>query len=240
MAGPPAPGPTHPPRAAAGFTLVEVLVAVAILALVVTFFLTLRTTALIDATETRNLRVAREVAEQMLSELMAGARETAPDSGIIVPLEKYPGFSYQFLLGEKAISEWESNEASQESIENHSEESYRRNDQLAWVRERDTQRLANQKGLSVDQLREQQLEQEQKEDVVPSETETEDVAIVVFYPDVRAVGRSVTTGTFVLKAKISTLAVSGLTPQQSEELATKKGKGTTTPPANGSGNEGAR
>jgi prepilin-type N-terminal cleavage/methylation domain-containing protein len=223
----------------AGFTLIEVMIAVAVLALVATLFLTLRTTALVDATETRNVRVARELAEQMLSELMAGARETAPESGIILPLEKYPGFSYQFLIGEKAISEWESNQANEASFEEQNEEGFRRHEQLAWVRERDEQRLARQKGLSVTELREQELEREEKADEVPSETETEDVAIVVAYPDVRAVGRAVETGTFVLKAKISTLAISGLTPQQSDEMAKTKGASASANAPGNTGSEGA-
>ena len=227
----------------AGFTLVEVVIAVAVLALVATYFLTLRTQALVDATETRNVRVAREVAEQLLSELKAGARETAPDSGIILPLEKYPGFNYQFLVGEKAISEWESNQANEKSFEDESEEGFRRTEQLAWTRERDEQRLARQKGLSITQLREQELEAEEKADQVPSETEAEDVAIVVGYPEVQGPGRPMTTGTFVLKARISTLAISGLTPQQSDDMAKAKGTNapaTATGATGNMGSEGSR
>ena len=65
----------------AGFTLLEALVAMAVLAMVVTYFLSTRTTALIDAAETRNWRIAREIAEHHLSELKAGAREVPPESG---------------------------------------------------------------------------------------------------------------------------------------------------------------
>ena len=66
--------PTHH-RREEGFTLLEALVALSIIALVVMNCLMFRTGALVDATEARNWRVAREVAQEILSELKAGARE---------------------------------------------------------------------------------------------------------------------------------------------------------------------
>ena len=66
------------PATAAGFTLIEALVAMAILAVVVIHFLGTRTNALIDSAEARNWRTARELAEHYLSEIAAGALELRP------------------------------------------------------------------------------------------------------------------------------------------------------------------
>ena len=58
-----------------GFTLLESLIALSILAAVVMHFLGSRTSALIDAAEARNWRLAREIAASKMSELKAGANE---------------------------------------------------------------------------------------------------------------------------------------------------------------------
>ena len=47
------------PRAERGFTLVEALVALAIVSMIVISYIGIRTTALIDATQARNWRLAR-------------------------------------------------------------------------------------------------------------------------------------------------------------------------------------
>jgi prepilin-type N-terminal cleavage/methylation domain-containing protein len=209
------------PRATAGFTLLEALVAMAILTFVVMYFQGMRTDALVDSTEARNQRIARELAEHHLSELKAGAREMPPESGVELTLEKFPGFSLKFLIGETAITEHETMEAgfAEDS------EGWQKSQQLDWQRDRDEVRRANSRGLDLVTYRDQQLQDKEKEDQVPSETDYEEVAVVVYYPDVR---RAVTesrdvVASYVLKAKVSTLAIAGITPQQAEALANQKG-----------------
>ena len=102
---------------------------------------------------------------------------------------------------------------------------------LQWQRERNEQRLAQQKGMSLQDFRDEQQRSELEDDELPSEDDLEDVAIVVYYPDVRA--DSVTgVGQLVLKAKVSTLAIEGLTPEQAQVLANERGEAT---PSKGGG-----
>ena len=87
-----------------GFTLIEALLAIAIVAMVVTTVLSIRTGALIDANEARNWRVAREVAQEILSELAAGARDEVVDYRMVpqpIPtMTDVEDWSYQIVIGE--------------------------------------------------------------------------------------------------------------------------------------------
>ena len=56
-----------------GMLLIEALVAMLIVAMVTIAYIGIRSTALIDATRARNGRLAREIAEEKLSTLQAGA-----------------------------------------------------------------------------------------------------------------------------------------------------------------------
>lgn len=226
----------------AGFTLVEALVAMAILSIVLLGFLGTRSDALVDSAEARNWRMARELAQQILSELQAGAREIPPTSGEIVPVtEDYPpGFSYQVLIGEEHIAAHEAQMV--QSLE--TDAGYQQQDRMAWQHERDQQRMARQKGLSLDDWRRQRLAEEtEEEDEVPSETDLEEVAVVVYFPDVRLRDSGSDELNFVLKAKVSTLAVQGLTPEQAQAMANAKGvatnPGNQPPGASGAGGTGA-
>jgi len=207
-------------RPDAGFTLIEVVVALGILAFVILTFLGTRTEALIDATEARNWRLAREIAEEVLSELQAGARETPPD-GTRIPIEKYEGFSYQILVGEDVVTDHESSQANAwESTDDA------RGDRLAWQRERDDIRLASQKGLSLQTYRDQQREEDydiDEDDEIPSEDEFEEVLVVVYFPEVRITEDSNPEGSFQLRANVSTLAVAGLTPDEADSMAQARG-----------------
>ena len=217
-----------------GFTLIEVSIAVAIVGIVMGIFLALRTTALIDATEGRNWRLARELAEQMLSELRAGARELPPTSGQITPFKDYPDFSYQFLIGETAISNHESSLATDRDVSTGSSES----DRLAWQRNRDQSRVAGQKGLSLDQNQQNQQKQTEEEKL-PSEDEIEEVAIIIYFPIVRTEQmEEKSEDTFTLKAKICTMAIQGLTPDKADAYAKSKGKDSSTPTTPGSAGSG--
>ena len=216
--------PSH--RTDAGFTLLEAVVALAIVALVVTSYLGIRTSAVADGIEARNWRLAREIAEERLSELVAGAHETEPQSGITVDLERYPGFSYQMLIGESAISDAEAQISSDAALEDNGTDA---RDRQEWQRNRDTLRKAQSRGLSATEYQDQVAAEEYQrklEAKAPSEDEYEDVAVVVFFPklDARYQGQR---ESFMIKTKASTLAISGLTPEQAQQVAEAQGQGAT-------------
>ncbi|MEY2981117.1 MAG: hypothetical protein RL562_1344, partial [Planctomycetota bacterium] len=144
-------GSTSSPRRATsqrGFTLIEALVAMVLLSIVVLQFLAMRSTALVDAAEARNQRIARELAEQYLSELLAGAREVPPESRQQLEVQGYPGFRYQFLIGEAAIQDAESEIADTVDM-SMPDGAASSTDRLAWQRERDNLRRAQSMGLSM-------------------------------------------------------------------------------------------
>jgi prepilin-type N-terminal cleavage/methylation domain-containing protein len=213
-------------RKSAGFTLIEALVAMAILSLVVIHFLGTRTEAMIDAAEAQNWRIARELAERYLSQIKAGANEFRPENREMLDVEENPGFRYQVLIGEAAIADVESEIAGAEDY-NASTSDYRQSDRIAWQQEREQLRRARSAGLTMDEYEDQLLEEERLEDQIPSDTELEDVAVVVFFPNVRpSEDDSEPESSFMLKAKISTMAIHGLTPEQAEIIATERGEGT--------------
>ena len=205
-----------------GFTLIEALVAMAILATVVLGFLGTRTGALTDATEARNWRLARELAEEEMSMLMAGAHEMPPESGRIIPFEKYPGFSLQVLIGESAIASHGESLAGDLDQGGFGDNTQR----LMWQRDRDNLVQASQKGMSYleyeDFLRDEELRKEE-EDQVPSEVDLEDVMVVIYFPVVRFDSPR-EEDSFTLKAKVSTLSLEGLTPEEAERYAESRGQ----------------
>ena len=69
-----------------GMLLIEALVAMLIVATVTITFIGIRSNSLIDATRARNWRLAREIAEEKLSTLQAGAHEVPPESGTVLPI----------------------------------------------------------------------------------------------------------------------------------------------------------
>src|SRR5262245_47549901 len=111
--------PRHgtPPHRASGFTLVEVMVAVTILAVVLLSFLSTRSQALADAIQARNGRMARSIAEEQLSKLQAGGNETRPEP-MPIEVQGYPGFRYVVLIGEQAIANAEAEINSQSAQDN--------------------------------------------------------------------------------------------------------------------------
>lgn len=221
----------------AGFTLLEAMVAMAIVAMVVLSFLGIRTTALVDATQARNWRLAREIAEERLSEVQAGAFETPPRSGEELPLEKYPGFSLKFVIGETAIGQLETELADSAAAEDEGA-----GDRLAWQRNREQFRRASSKGLSAIDFQEQQLaaeEQRRREEKPPSETEFEEIAVVVYFPKLNATQPD-QRETLLIRARLSTLALSGRTPDQAAALAAAQGGGSNSPQAPGAAGAGAK
>jgi prepilin-type N-terminal cleavage/methylation domain-containing protein len=211
----------HTSRTADGFTLLEALVALALVAMIVISYLGVRTTALVDATEARNWRLAQEIGEQVMSELKAGAREDTIESGNEISLEQkyHKGWSYKIVIGEAAVGQIEADLASERG-ENTAEV----NERNQWQQDRDLYRRASEKGLSYqdyqDQLRQQEDERVRQEKA-KSETDFEDVAVVVYFPKTRLDQEG--KDALVLKAKISSLALSGMTPDQAQQDAESKG-----------------
>ena len=206
----------------AGFTLLEAVVALAIVAMVVTSYLGIRTSALADGLEARNWRLAREIAEERLSEIVAGAHELPPQSGIRVDLEKYKGFSYEVWIGESAIGELEA-KLSSAAAETDSQSQ----DRLNWQHNVDRYRKASARGLSAMDYDSQiaaEEEQRRLQAKAPTETEFEEIAVVVFFPklDPKYDGQQ---ESFVIKKKVSTLALSGMTPEQAKQIAESQGEG---------------
>lgn len=220
-----------------GFTLIEALLALAIVALVVTTALSIRTSALVDATEARNWRVAREVAQEVLSELRAGARDEVVDFRMrrepIPKMKDIEGWSYQIAIGDQAIADVEAELTAFVGEDTSSR------DRLEWQQERDDLRASRKAGQSYYEYREQsRLAEEERletEDLPPSEDEYEEVAVFVFFPNTRGIvgGVGNETAHFVLKARISTLAIEGLTPDEAEAA-----NGTQGSDPDGTGGDG--
>lgn len=223
------------PGAQRGFTLVEALVALAIVSTIVISYIGIRTTALIDATQARNWRLAREIAEEKMSELRAGAHEVPPTSGDLVELEKFPEFAYKVVIGEAAVNELESSLASEAA--GGDEAAAERNE---WQQNRENYRRAQQSGMSAAEYDEQQLVQEQEtalrlQEEAPSATKFEVVAVAVYFPklDPDFEGQK---DTLVIKARLSTLAISGKTPEMAEREAAARGEGAAGGEGAGGGN----
>ncbi len=214
-----------------GFTLMEAMVALAIVSMVVLSYLGIRTSALMDATEARNWRLARELAEEKLSELRAGAREIRPENGAEVPFDQYPGFRYRILIGESAISTAESELASQAAGEDETALA-----RAEWQQNRDIYRKASSQGLSYyeyqDKVAQEQTDRELAEKT-PDELQFEDVAVMVLFPKTSIEQEG--DDHFLLKDRLSTLALSGMTPEQAELIAKSRGEGATGNAAAGGG-----
>ncbi|MBL8732753.1 MAG: prepilin-type N-terminal cleavage/methylation domain-containing protein [Planctomycetes bacterium] len=218
-----------------GFTLVEALVAMMIVAMVVISYLGIRTSALIDATRARDWRLAREIAEEKMSELQAGARETQPENGAEVPIEKYEGFSYKIVIGESAVADLEA-EVDSIAADAGTEESER----LSWQRDRDNYRKAAGRGLTQQEYEDQLLENDyarKMAEKAPSETDLEEVAVAVYFPKLEA-DHPDQKEVLVIKARISTLALSGMTPDQAAVVAQARGESSSGGEANGSAASG--
>ena len=227
--------PAGGPSREHGFTLIEALVALMIVSMVVMQFLGIRTSALVDATKARNWRLAREIAEERLSELQAGAHETRPRSGESISLEeKYRGFSYKVVLGESEVSRIESELADSAAGEDSAV-----GEKLTWQRDRDQYRKASQRGLSYSEYQDKVLEEDTQrrlEEQAPSETDFEEVAIVVYFPKLDP-DYPDQQDSLMIKSRVSTLAISGLTPDQAATMAAQMGTGST--PAGGGSSGGS-
>lgn len=223
----PRPDYTQPDYTQRGFTLLEALVALSIVAMIVLSFLGIRTTALTDATRARNWRLAREIAEEKLSEVQAGALENAVQSGEERRLEKFPGFSYRLVVGENAVTRLESELASSAAGEDEVA-----NDRIDWQRNREQFRKASARGLSAIDYHDKLVEEENQrllESKAPSETDLEQLAVVVYFPklDPDYEGQR---DALLIKTRVPTLALSGMTPDEAAVVAAAKGEGAAATP----------
>lgn len=215
----------RPTPGQAGFTLIEAMVALGIVAMVVISFIGIRTSALVDATQARNWRLARELAEEKMSELQAGARETPPESGQSVDFDKYPDWSYKIVVGEAAVSQLESEVATSAAGDDSAAA-----DRIDWQRDRTDYKRAQERGLSFSDYRDQQAEEDYKrrtEEQVPSADEFEDVAVAIYFPKLNPDYEGEKEA-LVIKAKLSTLALSGLTPDEAAQIADARGVAPAT------------
>lgn len=216
-----------------GFMLLEALVALSIVAIVVTSYLGIRTSAVADGIEARNWRLARELAEERMSELLAGAFDTPPQSGIEVQFDRYEGFSYQIVIGESSIGELEASIASDSASEDDADIQAR--DRNEWQENLETYRKASARGMTAleyqDQIAAEEL-QRRLANKAPSETEFEQVAVVVFFPKLEARHQS-QRESFIIKSKISSLALSGMTPEEARQIAEAQGSTDSAAAAGG-------
>lgn len=206
-----------------GFTLIEALVALAVVAMVVLTFLGIRTEALVDATWARNWRLAREIAEERMSEIQAGGHESPPQSGQEISLEeKYAKYwGYKVVIGETDVGDAETEIANLAAGED--EGASERND---WERNRELYRKAKSLGMSEMEYRDKVADDEEArklEEKAPSETDLEDVGVIVYFPKVNA-DHEGDRDALMIKAKVSTLAISGMTPEQAKALAESRGE----------------
>jgi len=224
-----------------GFTLLEAMVAMMITSLIVLSFLGIRTNALVDATQARNWRLAREIAEEKMSELQAGARDSMPENGLKVPLEKYEGFEYEIVIGESNVADVEG-----ELANNAAGEDTEARDRADWQRRREDYRKASSRGQSAIEYSDQRSEDVNLRlaEKVPSDTDFEEVAVIVYFPKLGASYEG-EKDALMIKARLSTLAISSRTPQEAQMEAAARGQtpgsstGGSTPPAGGSSDPAA-
>lgn len=91
----------------AGFTLVEVAVALVIVAIGLTLCLQSLQTAKMQAAHTRNLKLARELGVMTLGQVESGLYQEEIQSGFTASYaqEGYPDFYFEVLLGEDAFED---------------------------------------------------------------------------------------------------------------------------------------
>jgi hypothetical protein len=150
------------------------------------------------------------------------------------------------VIGETSVSEIESELADAAAGEDTA--ATERNE---WQRDREQYRKASARGLSYGEYQDKLIEEEAKrklEEKTPSETEFEEVAVIVYFPKLNADYEG-EKDALMIKSRISTLALEGLTPEQAESIAASKGEAPTSgspigspgsPGSSGSSGEGRK
>lgn len=205
----------------AGFTLLEVLVAMAVLAIATLTLTGMRTTSIIDAAEARNARIAREIATRVLSEVEAGVLRAYDMRGVRHEVEDLPYFTWRIVIGEGEIQEAETELTEMAASESGRDEDQRLNDRQQWLNRRREVNRARELNKPIDDLETQELEVDES----PDEDTIEEVAIFVYWPTMKPkTDNEDEEGIFRLRGQVTTLALSGLT----EEQAEARGDGEST------------
>ncbi len=194
-----------------GFSLLEVLVAVAILAIALLTLVGLRTDSLVTATSARNLRIAKTFAKRILTQVQAGQFDAWELRGTEHPLEEIEGFSYRIFIGEAEIQEELGRIAESQADESGNEKDQKRYEKLDWIKRRRMMREARDRGEDTATLDTGVSEEATEEDETPDEETFEDLGVFIYYFDPQ---RSDSMGVFSLRGRTSTLALSGLTPDE--------------------------
>ncbi len=231
---------TGRPGGEGGFTLVEALVAFAILTLAVVGLIWSRSKAVQQATEARNLKLAVKIARETLDKLKAGMnQENLVDLDTWQEVENYPGYYVRIVSGDMEISDFETSLAEmeddqqelrrldlQERLRLARETSPGETERAGTARTGGTQGGAAQPGL-------ENPDDTQEEQPIDEDT-LEEVVVAVKYPSLNFKKHPNGEGIFLLRDQISTLALSGMTPEEVEEgNATLQGGG-----AGGTGSSG--
>ncbi|MEZ5987896.1 MAG: prepilin-type N-terminal cleavage/methylation domain-containing protein [Planctomycetota bacterium] len=204
--------PTTPARRAAGFTLVEILAALMILALALIPLMGLRMGSVETSVEARNKRIAAGIAQQVLSEIQAGLHRAWELRHERHPFEGFNGFTWEVLIGETEIQNVLSAHAEEEANVQDSDDAYRRLERWQWLEDRMNRKRASRLGVDVDQAEDMETEV----DDTPDEDTVEEVAVMVsYFSPLRRDGQ----GLFLLRGEATTLALSGLTSEQAKELS---------------------
>ncbi len=194
-----------------GFSLLEVLVAVAILSIALLTLAGLRTDSLVTATSARNLRIAQTFAKRILTQLQAGQFDAWELRGTEHQLEEIEGFSYRIFIGEAEIQEELGRIAEDQADESGNEKDQKRYEKLDWIKRRRMMREARDRGEDTTTLDTASTEEPTEEDEAPDEETFEDLGVFIYYFDPK---RSDSMGVFSLRGRASTLALSGLTPDE--------------------------
>ncbi len=196
-----------------GFTLLEILVAFAILSIALLSLVGMRTDGLMKSAEARNLRIASSLAQEVLAEIRAGQRDAWEMRSIDHPFDKYPDFSFRVYIGEAEIGGRESSLAEQQAdAEDGSDADRKRKDRLDWLQYRRDSKRATKTGTDIDEL---DNDEEKTEEVDSPDEETfEELGIEIRYPSPLNPDNF---SFFMLRSRVTTLALSGLTPEQASE-----------------------
>jgi len=184
-----------------GFTLVEAMVAFTILVLATVGMIWSRSGSVEQAAESRNLRLAVKIARESLDFLKAGRnQEEIGYLNVWSAHQDYRDFEVRIVSGDFEISEFETG--------------------LARAREQESQlrRLELQERLRLDEEYNSEEGPVDEEELPVDEETFQEVLVAVRYPSFNYKQNPDGRAVFVLRASLSTLALSGRTPEEVEEM----------------------
>jgi len=213
-------------RRRGGFTLVEALVAFAILVLATVGMIWSRSDAVKRAAESRNLRLAMKIARETLDRFEAGmSQRDIYELNYWQPLEEYPDFAVRVVTRTEDISDFEEDLA----MAAEDEEGLRRLD--LEERLRDARRYEESETRSGEggTAAEDSLVEEEEQ---PIDEETlQDLVVGVRYPSFDLERYPDGRGVYILRTQLSTLALSGMTPEEAQEEQEETEGGAAGQPA---------